>query len=546
MLPFPGRRAAGFAAVLLCGLLSSEPGFAAAASKKADAPMVVAARDDIVAMVAPVALYPDPILGLVLQSSTLPLQLVQAERFLAKREKDKSLQPGPNWDTSVIGMLNYPKELHAMVDYLEWTEALGNAVIDDLGAVQTAIQSLRLAAYHAGFIKSSKHQRVEFRDGILRILPADAKSVVIPVYDPAALLAALDDIEKAEEAATATQSVPPTPVKAEAPGSAGTAQPMPPSAQPVYGEGALPAYATYDVTPPAISYGEPQQSYWGPGATFVGGAVIGGLLGWGLAADFDEDDAWEEWWDEDADWDNEAVEAALRDRQAYRQTAATDRRDYRQAAATNRREFRQDQSGSRRETRAEPVESREDRAARARQQIAAGSDARAHQPRPAASPAAIAKERGDGATRNVALPRAGEQAGVTEKLRKKEGVQPAVASSRSPAVKLTSPSPQRPGSATGHVAPSNVPGLAASAGSFQQVRRESERGATSRRASDSRQSASPPSFDRGEDGVQARQGRSGVRGGLAIGHDRGEMASADAARGRASRERGRGGGRANR
>lgn len=498
-------------------------------------------------MVAPVALYPDPILGLVLQSSTLPLQLVQAERFLAKREKDKSLPPDPNWDTSVIGMLNYPKQINAMVEYLEWTEGLGNAVINDLGAVQTAIQSIRLAAYHAGFIKSSKHQRVELRDGILRILPVDAKSVVIPVYDPAALLAALDDIEKAEEAVAATDPpAPPTPVKAEAPGSAGTAQPRPPSAQAVYGEGALPAYATYDVTPPAISYGEPQPSYWRPGATFVGGAVIGGLLGWGLASDFDGEDDWEEWWDEDADWDNEAVEAALRDRQAYRQTAATDRRDYRQAAATDRREFRQDQSGSRLETRPEPVDLREDRAARARQQIAAGSDARADQRRATASPAAIAKERGDGAARNVALPRAGEQAGVTEKLRKKEGVQPAAASGPPAAVKLTSPSPQRPGAATGHVAPSNVQGLAASAGSFQQVRREAERGATSRHASDSRQSASPPTSGRGENGVQASQGRGGRSGALAIGHQRGEMASADGARGRASRESGRGGGRANR
>jgi hypothetical protein len=62
--------------------------------------------DVINGLVARVALYPDPLLALVLQGSTLPLQVVQATRFLDKRARNASLQPDPSWDTSILGLLN--------------------------------------------------------------------------------------------------------------------------------------------------------------------------------------------------------------------------------------------------------------------------------------------------------------------------------------------------------------------------------------------------------------------------------------------------------
>src|SRR4051794_40417753 len=56
------------------------------------------AADAIDGLVARVALYPDPLLALVLQASTLPLEIVQATRFLEKRAEDPSLKPDPGWD----------------------------------------------------------------------------------------------------------------------------------------------------------------------------------------------------------------------------------------------------------------------------------------------------------------------------------------------------------------------------------------------------------------------------------------------------------------
>ena len=198
---------------------------------------MVAQSDDVRALVAPVALYPDPILALVLQASTLPLQVVQADRFLDRRAKDANLQPDPDWDKSIIALLNYPRQVQSMSEYIDWTEELGNAVVDNLDEVQGSIQDIRLAAYYAGFLKSNKQQKVEVKDDVVRITSTDPKKVSIPQYDPAALLTALDEVEEAEDAAdeAAAASVDTAPAtRAPAPPAAAPPPPAPPPAQRPY------------------------------------------------------------------------------------------------------------------------------------------------------------------------------------------------------------------------------------------------------------------------------------------------------------------------
>ena len=72
-------------------------------------------------LVAPVALYPDPLLVLVLQGSTFPVEVVAANRFLGKLAEQPELQPDPDWDTSIVGLLNYPDVLARMDEELDWT-----------------------------------------------------------------------------------------------------------------------------------------------------------------------------------------------------------------------------------------------------------------------------------------------------------------------------------------------------------------------------------------------------------------------------------------
>src|SRR5512144_1958461 len=193
---------------------------------------VLAVSGDVRALVAPVALYPDPILAVVLQASTLPLQVVQADRFLTRREKDKTLAPDPDWDKSIIALLNYPRQVRLMSEYIDWTEELGDRVVDDLDAVQAAIQDVRLAAYDAGFLKSDKHQTVEVKDDQVRIISTDPKTVTIPRYDPAALLTALDEIEEADEMAEEVVTAPASAAAAPKEAAAPAGQPAPPAAHP--------------------------------------------------------------------------------------------------------------------------------------------------------------------------------------------------------------------------------------------------------------------------------------------------------------------------
>src|SRR4029077_2420605 len=59
----------------------------AAAGVDKDAPKLTA--DQLDSLVAPIALYPDPLLSQTLVASTYPLELVQAEQWLAKNAKLK-------------------------------------------------------------------------------------------------------------------------------------------------------------------------------------------------------------------------------------------------------------------------------------------------------------------------------------------------------------------------------------------------------------------------------------------------------------------------
>src|SRR5215471_18432787 len=102
-------------------------------------------------VVAPLALYPDPILSEVLVASTYPLQIVQAERWL---EQHSSLtgqaladaaakQP---WDASVQALVMIPDVLKRLSQNVGWTSNLGDAVLAQQEGVMQAVQRMRQKA----------------------------------------------------------------------------------------------------------------------------------------------------------------------------------------------------------------------------------------------------------------------------------------------------------------------------------------------------------------------------------------------------------------
>ena len=101
----------------------------------------------------------------------------------------------PDWDPSVVGLLNYPQLIGSMSEYLDWTQLLGTAVVEQIDAVQASIQVLRLAAVDRGILVSSEVQKVVETDGVVMIAPASKDQMSVPQYDPVELLAALTPAE---------------------------------------------------------------------------------------------------------------------------------------------------------------------------------------------------------------------------------------------------------------------------------------------------------------------------------------------------------------
>ena len=139
-------------------------------------------------LVGRIALYPDDLVGIILPASTNPLQLVQADRYLDKRKADPKLPVDEKWDDAVKSLLNYPDVVKMMSGDLDWTSALGEAVVADQGDVIEAVQAFRRKAQAAGNLKSDDKQVVKVEKEIVYIQPADPQVIYVPQYNPATVV----------------------------------------------------------------------------------------------------------------------------------------------------------------------------------------------------------------------------------------------------------------------------------------------------------------------------------------------------------------------
>ena len=146
-----------------------------------------AADADMEQLVAPIALYPDPLLAVVLPASTYPDQIQAAAQWLSYNPSPDNYQIDQQpWDPSVKALVHYPSVLNYMNNDIDWTRSLGSAVAEQQPAVMAAVQDLRNQAYEAGNLRDTPEQRVVVEgDPIIYILPADPDFVYVPIYDPA-------------------------------------------------------------------------------------------------------------------------------------------------------------------------------------------------------------------------------------------------------------------------------------------------------------------------------------------------------------------------
>ena len=145
------------------------------------------------ALVAPIALYPDTLLAQVLMASTYPLEVVQADRWLATNNKLKgdALKVEAEkqaWDVSVKSLVATPSVLEMMSKNLDWTQKLGDAVLAQQPDVMDGVQRMRTRAYDNKKLSSGPQQVVAVRQEsgrqTIAIEPAVADTVYVPYYDP--------------------------------------------------------------------------------------------------------------------------------------------------------------------------------------------------------------------------------------------------------------------------------------------------------------------------------------------------------------------------
>jgi hypothetical protein len=139
-------------------------------------------------LVGPIALYPDDLVAIILPASTSPLQIVQADRYLDQRKSDPKLPIDDKWDDPVKSLLNYPEVVKKMSNDLDWTSALGEAVVADQGAVLEGVQSFRRRAQAAGNLKSDGKQVVTVEKEVIVIEPADPQVIYVPQYTPSTVV----------------------------------------------------------------------------------------------------------------------------------------------------------------------------------------------------------------------------------------------------------------------------------------------------------------------------------------------------------------------
>lgn len=158
-------------------------------------PMLAPAQLDN--LVNRIALYPDPLLAQVLAAATYSDQIPDAASFANQYRglqgdalADVTAQANLPFDPSVQSLIPFPDVLNMMASDMNWTNALGNAVLAQRPDVMDAVQTERRLAQGYGYLRSNDQEQVIADAGYVSIVPVNPAFVCVPVYDPYVVFAA--------------------------------------------------------------------------------------------------------------------------------------------------------------------------------------------------------------------------------------------------------------------------------------------------------------------------------------------------------------------
>lgn len=186
----------------LTGILAIAWLMSAVASAQAPASEPKRSQADLETLLGPIALYPDPLLSIMLPAACYPLEIVEAARFVANTNNIPKIDD-QSWDVNVKGVAKIPAALQKLNENLTWTSNLGQAFLDQPKEVMDTIQVLRNRANQVGTLKTTEQQivivtnmvvekTVETKvvvvtNTIVQIEPANPQIVYVPQYVPTAV-----------------------------------------------------------------------------------------------------------------------------------------------------------------------------------------------------------------------------------------------------------------------------------------------------------------------------------------------------------------------
>ncbi len=144
-------------------------------------------------LIAPIALYPDPLLGQILAASTYPLEVVEVGQWLQQHGNLHGADlmnaaRQQNWDPSVQALVAFPDVVAMLNRDIQWTTDLGNAFLAQQNDVMAAVQTMRVRAQQNGRLSSNGQQTVTTQtqngQSAVVIEPTQPQTVYVPVYDP--------------------------------------------------------------------------------------------------------------------------------------------------------------------------------------------------------------------------------------------------------------------------------------------------------------------------------------------------------------------------
>jgi uncharacterized membrane protein YgcG len=179
-------------------LLAQTPAATQLAAPPAEAPAAdtpTISNDQLDSLVAPIALFPDPLVAQTLAASTYPLEIIQLKQWMDKNKslKGKAMSDAvakQPWDPSIQSMALVPDVVDRLASNIQWTTDLGNAFLAQQQDVMDAVQRMRVKAQTKGTLKTSKEQVVEKKTvennkEVIVIQQANPETVYVPSYDPA-------------------------------------------------------------------------------------------------------------------------------------------------------------------------------------------------------------------------------------------------------------------------------------------------------------------------------------------------------------------------